>query len=99
MELLERSAAVLEVQCKPIEQFVVARPPSHFAEIVRSFDNPAAEVIMPNPIHDGAPGQWILWIGDPARQSGTAFAFILRMFNGEARWQIADERERARHGG
>src|SRR5437660_1066784 len=73
----------------------MARLPAHATEIVGRLHDSTAEVIMPNPVHDGSPGQRILWVSDPPGESGATSSFILRLRKLEARTQSRNARESA----
>src|SRR5262249_48143371 len=81
---------------KPVEQIGMRRLRAHVAEIVWRIDDAAAEVVVPNAIDDGAPGERVARIADPARQGDTAAAFIVRIGESESRFKAADTFERAR---
>src|SRR5205823_4741870 len=66
--LLQGLAAVTETNRQPIEQFGVSRTRTVPTEVVGSIDQPAPEVVVPDPIHDGPPGQGVARIGNPLGQ-------------------------------
>src|SRR5262249_50516865 len=50
---------------------------AHSAEVVRRIDEASTEMIMPDPVDNGPPGQDVPWVGHPPGQSGTAAAFVM----------------------
>src|SRR5262249_25605352 len=71
---------------------------AHVAEIVRRIDDAAAEMIVPNPIDDGAPGERIPRIADPKCQGDAAAALVLWIVELEPRFEGADAFECAGFG-
>ena len=68
MDLLERPARVNQTVCEPIEKLWVSRSVPHSAKIVGSSDEPAAEMVLPDPVDDHSCGQRVCGIGDRASQ-------------------------------
>ncbi len=69
---------------QPIEQFRVRRQRAHVAEIAGRFDDPLAEMIVPDAVNDGAPCKRVARIGDPFGQRRAALRFRI---DGEARFE------------
>src|SRR5580700_7603931 len=55
---------------KPIEQFGMGRSSSHLSEIAWSITYAAAEVVVPNPIDDAAPGERVIAVRQPIGERG-----------------------------
>src|SRR5438132_9573289 len=63
----------------------MARQAAHAPQIVRSIDDPLAEVIVPDAIDDAAPGQRVARIGNPFGEGSTAISLALRLKGGVER--------------
>src|ERR1041385_4805526 len=50
---------------EPVEELGVAGAAAHFAEVVGGVDDSAAEVVVPDAVDDGAPGEGVVGVGDP----------------------------------
>ena len=50
---------------------------AHAAEVVRGIDQAAAKVMLPDAIDDAAPGERIVFVGDPLGQSRAAGGFMI----------------------
>src|SRR3954469_16056318 len=99
MQLLDRAAAFQKRSCEPIEQLRMTRRRAHFAEVIRSRYEASAEMVMPDAIHNRAPGESVLRIGDPLRERGAAGAFVLRIRRSEIGGDAGDATERSRRRG
>ena len=75
VELLERLAAVAEIDGQPVEQFGVCGQAAHASEVVWRIAQAAAEVVMPDAVDDDAPGERITVIGDPMREGDAPGTF------------------------
>ena len=57
MKFLERPIGIVhEPVGQPVEQFGVSGARAHLAEVAGSGDEPLAEVVLPNAVHDDAGG-------------------------------------------
>ena len=74
MHRLHRPAARDELAGKPVEQLRVRRGVALKAEIIRGADNPAAEVVLPQPVGHHAGSERVVGRGDPIGQHGAASA-------------------------
>jgi hypothetical protein len=72
------------------------RRAAHLAEVARCVAQAAAEVMMPDAVHDAAPGQHVVGMRQPVGQRGAAFAFVLGILQRETRGQMRQRGERAR---
>ena len=72
VELLEAPALRDEAPREPVEQFGVRGLVAELAEIVGRASDPAAEVILPDAVDDGAGGERVVGLGDPRSECGTA---------------------------
>ena len=95
MQLLERLAAVAEFEREPVEQFGMGGQRAHAAEIIRRFHQAAAEVILPDAIHDAAPGERIVGVREPLSERDAARALGVLGGEREARGQGRERGERA----
>src|SRR5438552_563852 len=68
---------------------------THAAEIAGSGDDSAAEMVMPDTIGDGAPGERIAGIANPSGKGRAALALIVRPGELEAVLQGGNAGERA----
>ncbi len=75
VELLEGAAAIAELHRQPVEQLRMRGQRAHVTEIVGRVDDSGSEVIMPDAIDDGSPGEHVVRVGDPAREIGAPLAF------------------------
>jgi hypothetical protein len=67
---------VAEPDGEPVEEFGVGRERTHAAEVVRGIDEAGAEVVVPDAIDDGAPGEDVGVGGDPGGEGGAAGALF-----------------------
>jgi hypothetical protein len=78
VQLLQVAAEIFtEGHRQPVEQFRMTRFGAHAAEVVRGFDEASTEVMLPHAVHDAAPGERVVFVRDPLRQSGAAVGFIV----------------------
>ena len=75
MQRLEGLAVVAEPHRQPVEQLRMTRSSPHATEIIGRLNQSTAEVMLPNPVHDGPPGQDVGWISNPLGQGHSALAF------------------------
>src|SRR5262249_55916858 len=68
MHVLDTPAAFDELAGQPVEQFRVRRPSAPNAQIAWRCNDAAAEVMLPEAIHQDAGRQWVVLAGDPVRQ-------------------------------
>src|SRR5439155_7781285 len=60
VQLFERTAVVEKPGGEPVEEFRVGWAAAHLAQIVRGVNQAPTEVVVPDPIDDGAPGERVL---------------------------------------
>src|SRR5438128_11913258 len=95
VQALERAAVVAERDGEPVEQLGMAGRRAHFAEIVGRIDEAFAEVVVPDAVDDGTPGQAVFRLGDPASQRGTAGALVFWIGELESRFEAGNTSESA----
>ena len=64
MEILDRPTAFDEAGGEVVEEFGVSGRGGHVAEVVGGGDEPGAEVLLPDAIHEDAGGHGVLRIDD-----------------------------------
>ena len=96
MKLLERLAAVAELDREPVEQLGVRRRFSHVAEVVERADQAPTKMVMPDPVHNGTPRERVASVRQPLRQRGTADSFVRGVRQREPRWKLLHAAECSR---
>ena len=81
VELLEAPALRDEAPREPVEQFGVRGLVAELAEIVGRASDPAAEVILPDAVDDGAGGERVVGLGDPRSECGAAAGRVFERSN------------------
>src|SRR5260370_25417108 len=84
-----------ELHPKPIEQPRVARQLPQAAKVVGRIDDAPAEMIKPNAVDDGSPGERVPRIRQPVCQCSPALALRIASRQIEARGQAAHRSQRA----
>ena len=79
VHLLERSPILEEPRGQPVEQLGMAGGRSHAAEVVRRIHDPAAKMVVPEPVHDRAVRERVARVAQPFRQRGTAGTLVSRI--------------------
>src|SRR5436190_21805611 len=69
---------------------------AHSAEVAGGIDEAATEVILPNAVDDGPPGERVFLVGNPLGEGGTAVSFFVIRRKCEARVHATDNRNCAR---
>ena len=67
MERFDGPLAADELAREPIQELWVRWRASVGPEVTRRGDDPGAEVVVPDSVGHHARGQWVVWVGDPAR--------------------------------
>src|SRR5437870_13803933 len=98
MQVFERLAMVAEFRRQPIEQLRMRGQSSSVPEIVGRIDQTAVEMITPDAVDDGAPGQRVARIGDPVSEGQAAAAFVFRVSQLEFMTRRRDGGECTRRG-
>src|SRR5262245_61155620 len=62
----------------------MTRRASHTAKIVCSLNESAIEMMMPDAIDNGTPGQWIVPMSQPTGQARSPVAFVVANVEGES---------------
>ena len=75
---LHSPAVLLELLGQEVQQLGMARAIAHEAEVVRSVDDPFAEVEGPNAVDDDARGERMLRIGEPVCEDQTRILSVGR---------------------
>ena len=57
---------------------------AHPAKVTGAVDDARSEVVMPDTVHNGAPGERIVFGRDPVGESGATGTFIVRVRNRKA---------------
>ena len=68
---------------EPVDEFRVTGGASHASEVVGSMAEAATEVIVPDPVHDAAPSERVVWGGNPISEGGPTGLLLLGMGEGE----------------
>ena len=87
VQCLEAPFLFHELGCQKVQQFWMRGPVAVDAKVAGCPNQPFAEMMLPNPIHDDTGCQWVFCAGDPFSQglasSGTAANIgYLRRFTG-----------------
>ena len=80
MHGLDAPAALDELLREKVEQLRMSRSRTANAEIRRSLDQPASEMMLPNAIDHYTRGEWILRISDPISQLSPATFVLARAY-------------------
>src|SRR5207249_4779361 len=87
--------SIPEARRQPVEQFWVRRAVAVEAEVVGGGDQAAAEVVVPDAVHDDAGGERVGGVDDPVGQASAAFGFGGVGGEAEVRGGRADDGETA----
>src|SRR5262245_11054191 len=69
-----------EFSCQPVEQLWMTWRSSHSTKVTRGIYDATSEMIMPDPVDDGTPGEWVFRIAQPFRESRPAPAVFRHRF-------------------
>ena len=95
MNALHAPAALYELRGQPIQQFRMCRPLAHDSEVTRSRDDPASEMVLPNPVRHHAGRQRIGGIRQPAAQGGPPAGCCQRRDRLDSGWLRIEYRREA----
>src|SRR6476660_3441692 len=71
MHGLDIPAGLYKSDREPVEQLRMRRALAIYAKIAGCTDDSGAEVTLPDAIHHDSRSQWVVWTGDPFRESNS----------------------------
>src|SRR5690606_18426323 len=75
MQPFEGLSSIPKLGREPVEQFRMARLAAHSAKVVGSLHDRTAEMVLPYPVHDAAPGERIFGVAQPKREGFPPLTF------------------------
>src|SRR5437016_1641264 len=95
MQLFERLPSVAKFYGQPIEQLRMGWHRASMPEIARRIHQTSVEMVTPDSIDNGSPGQGIAGIGNPLGQRLAPASLVIRVRQTEFMRRHSDSRESA----